>query len=116
LINVRKLSSKTSALSSIDKPAAARSIQGQLIRQSGRREVAIFLLDGQLRVADFIDGQGQLIDAATWFRFNCGAVSAAHARRRMVRESAVPLSEMLVARIEQLLRAEDKPTSGPLDL
>lgn len=72
------------------------------MRHSGRREVAIFLRDGTLWVADFIDGEGMLVDAATWFRFNCGAAASPHARRRMVLESAIPLSEDLVARIELL--------------
>jgi hypothetical protein len=85
-------------------PRRARSIQGQLLRLSERREVAIFLRDGALWVADFVDGQGALIDAITWFRFNCGALSTAHARRRMVLESATPLSEELVERIERLHR------------
>jgi hypothetical protein len=79
-------------------------IQGQLLRQSERREVAIFLRDGALWVADFIDGQGELIDAITWFRFNCGSLSTSHARRRMVLESAIPLPEELVERIERLRR------------
>jgi hypothetical protein len=79
-----------------------RSIQGQLLRQSERREVAIFLRDGALWVADFIDGEGNIVDATTWFRFNCGALSSLHARRRMVVESAVPLSPELVARIGRL--------------
>jgi hypothetical protein len=83
-------------------PRRTRSIQGQLLRLSERREVAIFLRDGALWVADFVDGQGALIDAITWFRFNCGALSTAHARRRMVLESATPLSEELVERIERL--------------
>jgi hypothetical protein len=77
-------------------------IQGQLLRRSKRREVAIFLHDRALWIADFIDGQGELIDAPTWFRFNCGELSNSHARRRMVRESAIPLSEELVERIESL--------------
>jgi hypothetical protein len=80
----------------------ARPIQGQLLRQSERREVAIFLRDGTLWVADFIDGQGQVIDATTWFRFNCGTLTTSHARRRMVLESAIPLSEELVERIGRL--------------
>ena len=80
----------------------ARSIQGQLLRQSERREVAIFLRDGALWVADFIDGEGKLIEATTWFRFNCGALSSLQARRRMVLESAIPLSPELVARIGRL--------------
>jgi hypothetical protein len=85
------------------------SIQGQILRRSERREVAIFLRDRVLWVADFVDGQGELIDAPTWFRFNCGELSSSHARRRMVLESAIPLSEDLVERIERL----PLPASGP---
>jgi hypothetical protein len=77
-------------------------IQGQLLRLSERREAAIYLRAGLLWVADFIDGQGELVDAATWFRFNCGMPGAASARRRMLLESALPLSWELVARIEGL--------------
>lgn len=82
----------------------AHTVQGQLLRQSERREVAIFLWNGVLWVADFIDGEGQLIDAATWFRFNCGSLLSPHARRRMVLESAIPLSEELLRRIQRLHR------------
>ncbi len=64
--------------------------------------MAIFLRDGVLWVADFIDGEGSLVDAPTWIRFNCGALSSPHARRRMVLESAVPLSAELVLRISRL--------------
>ena len=77
-------------------------IQGQLLRQNKRREVAIFLRDGVLWVADFIDGQGELVEATTWFRFNCATPLATHARWRMAVESATPLSEDLVQRIECL--------------
>ena len=81
---------------------ASRSMQGQLLRHSERREVAIFLRDGALWVADFVDGHGQLIDAATWVRFNCGTQATPQALRRMVLESAVPLSADLVDRIGRL--------------
>ena len=77
-------------------------IQGQVLRMSQRREAAIYLRKGTLWVADFIDGDGEIVEATTWFRFNCGALSAYHARRRMVREflpSCSPSSE-LVNRIE----------------
>jgi len=77
---------------------------GQLLRHSERREVAIFLRDGVLWVADFIDGQGELVEATIWFRFHCGAHSTRQARSRMVRESATPLSADLVQRIERLPR------------
>jgi hypothetical protein len=78
------------------------SIQGQLLRRSERREVAIYLRDGQLWIADFIDGVGELIEPASWFRFNCGTPWARRANRRMVIESATPLSSELAARIERL--------------
>jgi hypothetical protein len=81
-------------------------LQGQVLRRSERREVAIFLLDDALWVADFVDGQGDLVDAATWFRFNCGTAVSTQARRRMALESALPLSDELVARIEELLRSD----------
>jgi hypothetical protein len=80
-------------------------LQGQVLRRSERREVALFLLDDSLWVADFVDGKGEVVDAATWMRFNCGAASA-QARRRMALESAFPLSDELVARIEELLRSD----------
>ena len=81
------------------------AIQGQLLRVSERREVAIYLRKDALWVADFIDDHGALIDAATWFRFNCGTPATSYARRRMLHESAVPLSRQLVARIEGLHRS-----------
>jgi hypothetical protein len=64
--------------------------------------VAIYLLEGKLWVADFIDGKGQLCEPETWFRFNCGTPWARRAHRRMLVESATPLYSELVARIEQL--------------
>lgn len=87
------------------------AIQGQLLRVSERREVAIYLRKDALWVADFIDGHGALVDAATWFRFNCGTPATTYARRRMVHESAVPLSTQLVARIEGLHRSVAVHTS-----
>jgi hypothetical protein len=73
-----------------------------MLRRSARREVAIYLRGGALWVADFIDGEGELVDAATWIRFNCASASAWQARRRMVRESAFPVSRDLSLRIERL--------------
>ena len=87
------------------KTSAAAAIQGQLLRQSERREVAIYLRKDTLWVADFIDGEGELIDVATRFRFNCGSPFTPFARRRMILESAMPLSGQLAARIERLHRS-----------
>lgn len=79
-------------------------IQGQLLRLSERREVAIYLRQGTLWVADFVDGCGELVEPVAWFRFNCGTTLARQARRRMLLESAIPLSAELAAKIEDLHR------------
>jgi hypothetical protein len=92
----------------------ATAIQGQLLRRSERREVANYLRKGALWVADFIDGDGELIDAVTWFRFNCGTPFGSHARRRMILESAMPLSGQLAARIESLHRSSTVRKRGAL--
>ena len=81
------------------------SIQGQLLRHGTHHTVAIYLREGSLWIADFIDGQGALVDANTWFRFNCGSFANSHALRRMALESAIPLSADLVERIEGLHHA-----------
>jgi hypothetical protein len=80
-------------------------IQGQFLRLSARREVAIYLFNGTLWVADFVDGCGELFDPETWFRFNCGSPEASAAQRRMLRESGLPLSADIVTKIETLHRA-----------
>jgi hypothetical protein len=84
-------------------------LQGQLLRRTNRREVAIFLRDGALWIADFIDGHGEICEAATWFRFNCAETAISAAERRMLLESALPLSADLAARIETLFRSSDSP-------
>jgi hypothetical protein len=86
------------------KRALPDRIQGQILRLSEHRVVAIYLRDGSIWVADFIDGQGMLVDANTWFRFNCGTNAASQALRRMTLESAIPLSVELVEQIEALHR------------
>ena len=86
----------------MDRADDALSIQGQILRRSDRREVAIYLRDGELWIADFIDGVGELMEPAAWFRFNCGTPWARRAHRRMLFECAMPLSADLAARIERL--------------
>ena len=87
-------------------------IQGQLLRLSARREVAIYLLDGTLWVADFVDGNGELFEPETWFRFNCGSPSARDAQRRTLLESGLPLSADIVAKIENLHRSVSASSSN----
>ncbi len=77
-------------------------IQGQMLRLSEHRAVAIYRRDGVVLVADFVDGQGVLVDANTWFRFNCGNLANSHALRRLALESAMPIPSELGMRIEAL--------------
>jgi hypothetical protein len=83
---------------------ATGSIQGQVLRRSAHREVAIYLRAGELWIADFVDGDGRLMPVATWLRFNCATRASAQAQARMVRECAIPLSQDLVSKIEELHR------------
>ena len=88
--------------SDFDEPE--RPIQGQLLRFSRRRQAVMYLRDDALWVADFVDGRGEISDARTWFRFNCASGSPSHMRRRMIQESAMPLSSDLAERVERLHR------------
>jgi len=83
---------------------APSPIQGQILRLSRYRVVAIYLRDGAIGVADFIDGEGALVDVGTWIRFNCATTANAPALQRMALESAVPLSAEQVRSIEALHR------------
>lgn len=86
-------------------------IQGQLLRLSAHRTVAVYLRDGVMWVADFIDERGTLVDTGAWFRFNCGTPANAQAMRRAVLESALPLSAEIIERIEALHGAA-RPSRG----
>jgi hypothetical protein len=77
-----------------------------------RRQVAIYLHDDALWVADFVDGKGEIVDAKTWFRFNCASAMPSHMRRRMVLESAIPLSSELAEKVERLHRAQRRSRSS----
>ena len=56
--------------------ARASPILGQLLRLSKRREVAIYLREGSLWIADFFDGNGELVEPKIWFRFNSAELAA----------------------------------------
>ena len=77
-------------------------IQGQMLRLSEHHAVAIYRRDDVIWTADFVDGRGTLVDANTWFRFNCGTLRNSHALRRMALESATPISLELSDRIDEL--------------
>jgi hypothetical protein len=88
---------------------ASCSIQGQLLRLGAHRVAVIYLREGAVWVADFVDGKGALSDVRTWLRFNCGTTANAYAIRRTARECAIPLSAELVSCIEWLHQAAACP-------
>jgi hypothetical protein len=93
--------------------AGPNSIDGQLLRLGEGHEVAIYTRDCVFWAAEFIDGQGELIDANTWFGFKCGSLANSHALRRKALESAIPLSADLVERIEGLHHAAASDQNSP---
>ena len=91
----------------VPRSGTSGSIQGQLLRRSEHRAVAIYLREGSTWIADFVDGQGVLVDVDTWIRFNCGKGANCHVSRRLALEQAIPLSAELIAQIEALHAATD---------
>jgi hypothetical protein len=98
---------KTFAHTTMQADVETGPIQGQLLRLSERRQVAIYLRQGKLWIADFIDDHGELVEPETWFRFNCGW-QAPDGLHRMLLESALPLFSEIVAKIERM-HQEDRP-------
>ena len=93
-------------------PNDIASIQGNLLRLSERREIAIYLRDGAAWVADFNNGLGTLYIASAWYSMGGGRVLA-HAQRRGEVETVSPLPEEVARRIESLHRRMEAPTVGP---
>ena len=87
-------------------------IQGNLLRLSERREIAIYLRDGCAWVADFNNGRDALYIASAWYSMGGGRMLA-HAQRRDKVETVSPLPEDVVRRIESLHRRMEAPTVGP---
>ena len=87
-------------------------IQGQLLRRNPRRETALFLHRGRLWVVDFVGGEGEILDAATWVRFNCSDVSRANSCAAGS-EYASSLSPALAERLELLLDAAEAAGDEP---
>ena len=93
---------------------AVTTIQGQLLRIDDHHEIAIHTRNGRAWVADFVNGHGELMDATTWFRSHCGVFAVSHAWRRIALQTATPLSEEVVARIEALHKREESARGHPI--
>jgi hypothetical protein len=73
-----------------------------------QHQVAIHSRGGELWVAEFRGYHAELIHAAAWFRLNCGICHMSFSLHRALR-FAVPLSNEMVAAIEQLHQRRLEP-------
>jgi hypothetical protein len=101
-----------------DSPGYEGAISGGVIHVDDGKSVAIYRRHGMCWVADFQWGAGQLVDAASWFRFHAGVLRYSHSRRATALESMAPISPQLAEQIERLHRsanpaAPDRPESFP---
>jgi hypothetical protein len=91
---------------------SANPIQGNLLRLSEIREVAIYLRKGAAWVADFNSGRAELHSASAWYTTGGGRMLV-HAQRRDAVETISPLPDEVVRRIESLQHRMEEPTVGP---
>ena len=89
------------------------AIGGSVIHLGDGHRVAIYQRDGECWVADFQGGTGQLVDAATWFRFHTGVLRYSHGRRAAALESMAPISPELAEQIERLHRSPNAAPERP---
>lgn len=93
-------------------PNGATRINGNLLRLSERREIAIYLRDGAAWVADFNNGGCEIFIASAWYSMSGGRMLA-RAQRRGEVETISPLPEAVVPRIEALHQRMARPVIGP---
>jgi hypothetical protein len=71
-------------------PSSEDAIVGNIIHIGDGQSVEIYRRDGVCWVADIQGGVGQLVDAASWFRFHAGVLRYSHSRRAAALESMTP--------------------------
>ncbi|HMH17471.1 MAG TPA: hypothetical protein VK572_04910 [Burkholderiales bacterium] len=79
-------------------------MEGNLLRLSETREIAIYRRGGVAWVADFRGGRGELFTVGEWFALNGNRSFL----RRAGRDYIEPLPARLIERIERLHGAEDR--------
>lgn len=79
-------------------------MEGNLLRLSATREIAIYRRGGLAWVADFRGGHGELFAAADWFALN----ARGSLLRRVATDAIGPLPADAIGRIERLHQAEDR--------
>jgi hypothetical protein len=84
-------------------------MQGNLLRLSETREIAIYRRNGTAWVADFRGGRSELFTVGEWFALN----GRGRALRRVGRDASEPLPAGVIERIERLHGTEDRvPLAG----
>lgn len=94
-------------------PCSEGAISGNVIHLGEGRRVAIYQRDGVCWVADFQGSTGQLVDAASWFRFHAGVLRYSHGRRRAALDAMTPISPELAAQIQLLHRSRNAAPERP---
>jgi hypothetical protein len=79
-------------------------MDGNLLRLSETREIAIYQRNGVAWVADFGGGRGELFTVGEWFALN----GRGSALRRVGCDASDPLPADVIERIERLHSAEDQ--------
>jgi hypothetical protein len=78
------------------------TISGTSMRLSERETIAVYRWDRLSWVAHFRDGQGELNEAATWFKANAGVLRSRWLGSPAALEAVEVLTPSMVAKIAQL--------------
>jgi hypothetical protein len=92
------------------------TVRGHLLHLGERHQVAIYARNGMRWVAEFREGRGELIDAATWFHFHAGALRYSHGKRAAALESATALTQELLEEIERLHQTDEHHRAQMADI
>jgi hypothetical protein len=80
------------------------AITGNTMQLGDRHSIAIHHRDGRCWVAEFHEGRGELVDAASWFRSYLGALRYSHGRRLAALATLQPMTQDVIDRVEALHR------------
>jgi len=92
------------------------TISGTSVRLSERDTIAIYRWDGLAWVAHFRDGQGELEDAATWFKVNAGLLRSCRVGSIAALETVEVLTPDLILQIARLHRRQDAERAALADV
>jgi hypothetical protein len=97
-----------------DPPTAA--ITGNTMQLGERHSIAIHQRDGRCWVAEFREGRGELIDAASWYRSYLGALRYSHGRRLAALATLQPMTQDMIDQVEDLHRQAGRrdPAIAPI--